>query len=174
MVESILRRCGYRTGLFTSPHLWTVRERIQINGYVVAQNPLCWLVLWYLRSRGRCCCECSQVLLQEMSSPVTIVSIGPCRRPVEEDVYLRAFWHCYRILENQADEMVGKAAFFRFLTLLGRKSALVRMLCSHLVCKQRFRHESANRAGHDSARQPEYRMEICSLSWPSQALCRRC
>ena len=33
MVESILRNCGYRTGLFTSPHLWTVRERIQINGY---------------------------------------------------------------------------------------------------------------------------------------------
>lgn len=38
---------------------------------------------------------------------------------MEEDVYLRAFWHCYRILENQADEMVGKAAYFRFLTLLG-------------------------------------------------------
>ncbi len=32
MVESILRTCGYKTGLFTSPHLWTVRERIQING----------------------------------------------------------------------------------------------------------------------------------------------
>ncbi|KAK9835139.1 hypothetical protein WJX81_000787 [Elliptochloris bilobata] len=72
MVESILRSCGYRTGLFTSPHLWTVRERIQING-----------------------------------------------RPVTEDVYLRAFWQCYRRLEDQADEMVGKAAYFRFLTLLG-------------------------------------------------------
>jgi folylpolyglutamate synthase/dihydropteroate synthase len=32
MVESILRCCGYKTGLFTSPHLWDVRERIQING----------------------------------------------------------------------------------------------------------------------------------------------
>ena len=30
--ESILRRCGQRTGLFTSPHLVDVRERIQING----------------------------------------------------------------------------------------------------------------------------------------------
>ena len=46
MVESILRNCGYRTGLFTSPHLWTVRERIQINGYVAVQPLLCWLFLW--------------------------------------------------------------------------------------------------------------------------------
>lgn len=49
MVESILRNCGYRTGLFTSPHLWTVRERIQINGYVIVQPPLCWLFRWCWR-----------------------------------------------------------------------------------------------------------------------------
>lgn len=34
IVESILRQCGYRTGLFTSPHLIDVRERIRINGWV--------------------------------------------------------------------------------------------------------------------------------------------
>ncbi len=45
------------------------------------------------------------------------------RRPVAEDVYLRAFWHCFRRLEDQADEMVGKAAYFRFLTLLGARPA---------------------------------------------------
>lgn len=32
MVESILRQCGYKTGLYTSPHLIDVRERIRING----------------------------------------------------------------------------------------------------------------------------------------------
>jgi folylpolyglutamate synthase len=32
MVEAVLRASGYRTGLFTSPHLWDVRERIRING----------------------------------------------------------------------------------------------------------------------------------------------
>ena len=32
MAESMLRQCGYRTGLFTSPHLIDVRERIRING----------------------------------------------------------------------------------------------------------------------------------------------
>ena len=32
--ERILRSCGRRTGMFTSPHLMDVRERIQINGCV--------------------------------------------------------------------------------------------------------------------------------------------
>ena len=32
MLESILRAAGYRTGLYTSPHLLSVRERIQIAG----------------------------------------------------------------------------------------------------------------------------------------------
>jgi dihydrofolate synthase/folylpolyglutamate synthase len=32
MLESILRQAGYRTGLFTSPHLGQVEERIQIDG----------------------------------------------------------------------------------------------------------------------------------------------
>lgn len=31
-VESLLRHSGYKTGLFTSPHLIEVRERIKING----------------------------------------------------------------------------------------------------------------------------------------------
>lgn len=32
MVESMLRQAGYRTGLFTSPHLVDVRERIRLDG----------------------------------------------------------------------------------------------------------------------------------------------
>jgi len=32
MIESIWRRAGYRTGLYTSPHLERINERIQING----------------------------------------------------------------------------------------------------------------------------------------------
>jgi folylpolyglutamate synthase len=34
MVDSILRKCGYATGLFTSPHLVDVRERIRVSGWV--------------------------------------------------------------------------------------------------------------------------------------------
>lgn len=32
MVDSVLRSCGYRVGLFTSPHLCDVRERVRVNG----------------------------------------------------------------------------------------------------------------------------------------------
>ncbi len=31
-IESILRKSGYRTGLFSSPHLIEVTERMKING----------------------------------------------------------------------------------------------------------------------------------------------
>jgi dihydrofolate synthase / folylpolyglutamate synthase len=35
MVESILREGGHRTGLYTSPHLHTFRERIRVNGEMI-------------------------------------------------------------------------------------------------------------------------------------------
>ena len=38
MVESIARAQGYRTGLFTSPHLVTFRERIQVRGEMIAKG----------------------------------------------------------------------------------------------------------------------------------------
>lgn len=36
MIDSICRAAGYRTGLFTSPHLITYRERIRVNGEMIA------------------------------------------------------------------------------------------------------------------------------------------
>jgi dihydrofolate synthase/folylpolyglutamate synthase len=38
MIDSICRAAGYRTGLFTSPHLITYRERIRVNGEMIAPN----------------------------------------------------------------------------------------------------------------------------------------
>ena len=38
MTESLVREHGLRTGLFTSPHLTTVRERIQIDGEPIARE----------------------------------------------------------------------------------------------------------------------------------------
>ena len=32
MLEAVLRRAGYRTGLYTSPHLARYNERVQIGG----------------------------------------------------------------------------------------------------------------------------------------------
>ncbi len=36
--ESILRHLGYRTGLFTSPHLHSFRERIRVDGKLISQK----------------------------------------------------------------------------------------------------------------------------------------
>src|SRR5262249_31103508 len=40
MLASILARAGYRTGLFTSPHLTRVEERIQVDGRPVSPDEL--------------------------------------------------------------------------------------------------------------------------------------
>ncbi|XP_027068023.1 folylpolyglutamate synthase isoform X3 [Coffea arabica] len=36
--EAILRECGFRTGLFTSPHLIDVRERFRVNGLDITED----------------------------------------------------------------------------------------------------------------------------------------
>ena len=38
MIDSICRAQGYRTGLFTSPHLVTFRERIRLNGDMISEK----------------------------------------------------------------------------------------------------------------------------------------
>ena len=38
MIDSICRAQGYRTGLFTSPHLVTFRERIRVNGNMISED----------------------------------------------------------------------------------------------------------------------------------------
>jgi dihydrofolate synthase/folylpolyglutamate synthase len=40
MLESILRRAGFRTGLYTSPHLIHVEERIRVNGREIGRSEL--------------------------------------------------------------------------------------------------------------------------------------
>ena len=44
MIASMLEACGYKVGLYTSPHLVDVRERIQINGEMVSQAEFARLV----------------------------------------------------------------------------------------------------------------------------------
>ena len=41
MIDSICRAQGYRTGLFTSPHLVTFRERIRVNGEMISEAMRC-------------------------------------------------------------------------------------------------------------------------------------
>lgn len=44
MTESILRTAGYKTGLFTSPHLFKYNERIKVNGADISDSEFCDLV----------------------------------------------------------------------------------------------------------------------------------
>ncbi|XP_057960175.1 folylpolyglutamate synthase-like isoform X1 [Malania oleifera] len=49
--ESILRNCGFRTGLFTSPHLIDIRERFRLDGIDICEKKFlayfwwCWATL---------------------------------------------------------------------------------------------------------------------------------
>src|SRR5512137_1109516 len=38
MIASILQEAGYRTGLYTSPHLKDFRERIRVNGMMIPED----------------------------------------------------------------------------------------------------------------------------------------
>jgi len=40
MLESIYRTAGYKTGLFTSPHLVSFRERIQVNRTLISKEDM--------------------------------------------------------------------------------------------------------------------------------------
>jgi dihydrofolate synthase / folylpolyglutamate synthase len=44
MIASMLQACGYKVGLYTSPHLTDVRERIQVNGDMITQSDFARLV----------------------------------------------------------------------------------------------------------------------------------
>lgn len=44
MVSSILRKAGYKTGLYTSPYIRRFHERMQINGQPISDGDLCALV----------------------------------------------------------------------------------------------------------------------------------
>jgi len=38
ILESVLRTAGYKTGLYTSPHIWDYTERIQVNGICIPKQ----------------------------------------------------------------------------------------------------------------------------------------
>lgn len=45
-LAAILQAAGFKTGLYTSPHLLDVRERIQVNGKKVSKNDFAALAAW--------------------------------------------------------------------------------------------------------------------------------
>lgn len=43
-LASVLQTAGYKTGLYTSPHLLDFRERIKVNGKLITENEVIWFV----------------------------------------------------------------------------------------------------------------------------------
>src|SRR6185436_18184909 len=41
LLEAVLRAAGYRTGLYSSPHLVRYNERVRISGLELEDQPLC-------------------------------------------------------------------------------------------------------------------------------------
>jgi folylpolyglutamate synthase/dihydropteroate synthase len=44
MIAAMLQAVGYKTGLYTSPHLVDIRERTQIDGHMIPQAEFARLV----------------------------------------------------------------------------------------------------------------------------------
>ena len=63
MLERMLRECGYKTGLYTSPYLMRYHERMRVNGRPIGDEPLV-----RLASRVR---EEAEALLGECVKPTT-------------------------------------------------------------------------------------------------------
>ena len=38
ILDSVLREAGYKTGLYTSPHIWDYTERIKVNGVEISKE----------------------------------------------------------------------------------------------------------------------------------------
>ena len=47
-IASVLQQAGYRTGLFTSPHLECYEERIRINGELISQEAFAEIFTWLI------------------------------------------------------------------------------------------------------------------------------
>jgi len=53
MTASMLEACGYKVGLYTSPHLTDIRERIQINGRMISEEDFARMARAVERAAGR-------------------------------------------------------------------------------------------------------------------------
>ncbi len=75
MTESILRAAGYRTGLYTSPHLVDIRERIRVGGRMVSREDFARLVERTRPHIERAREECAREPDSAMARPPTYFEI---------------------------------------------------------------------------------------------------
>jgi dihydrofolate synthase/folylpolyglutamate synthase len=95
MLAAVLRQAGYRTGLFTSPHLSQVEERIQVDGTPITAEEL-------------------TALMAEVQRAVAALDRGGCSQPVTffEIVTALGFLHFVRRRVEAAVLEVGLGGRF--------------------------------------------------------------
>jgi folylpolyglutamate synthase len=81
MCESILRSHGYKTGLYTSPHLIDIRERIRLNGKPISEEAYL-RYFWYVYDKLQ-----ESVQLELLSIP------NPVNQSFPKKLAMPAFFH---------------------------------------------------------------------------------
>lgn len=72
LIDSILREAGYKTGLYTSPHLIEFAERIRVNGEVISRQDVVRLTL-ALRQRIEDREDCQHVSFFEFTTAMALL-----------------------------------------------------------------------------------------------------
>jgi dihydrofolate synthase / folylpolyglutamate synthase len=85
MLASVLQCSGYKTGLFTSPHLKDFRERIRVNGEMITEKAVIDFIQWYIEKNRSLKLQTSFFELtacmafsyfSEMNADVAVIEVG--------------------------------------------------------------------------------------------------
>src|SRR5437660_7280518 len=114
MLESIYRAAGLRVGLFTSPHLVSFRERIQVNRQLISEEDVVRLVL-YLREQSRAGVSPAPAAECVHLSRDGGAAVEPQANPTT------TAWQQSCALETRAPLDRRDATFFEFVTVMALK-----------------------------------------------------
>ncbi|KAF7146259.1 hypothetical protein RHSIM_Rhsim04G0108100 [Rhododendron simsii] len=121
--EAILRECGFRTGLFTSPHLIDVRERFRLDGSVFKCITFYNCVAHVLNNNQTDAIKelCSLINNQSTGQFLCSISKDINWLNISEDKFLLYFWDCWNQLKENISEDLPMPPLFQFLTVLAFK-----------------------------------------------------
>ncbi|CAI0412138.1 unnamed protein product, partial [Linum tenue] len=115
--ESILRNCGFRTGLFTSPHLIDVRERFRLDGVDISQEKFL-AYFWWCFNRLKVILVGLFSLQKDLKFTGLVHMRTTCFTLILYHIHAAEFG---RYGQERTTEDVPMPPLFRFLTLLAFK-----------------------------------------------------
>ncbi|CAN1257337.1 Folylpolyglutamate synthase [Linum perenne] len=103
LTESILRNCGFRTGLFTSPHLIDIRERFRLDGADISEEKFL-AYFWWCFNRLKV-----EVAILEVGLGGKFDATNVVQKPVVCGIASLGYDHM-EILGNTLGEIAGEKA----------------------------------------------------------------